>query len=130
MYSRSPTTQWKKDAGNQTDDTDSEPQMSYESVGSDAVDTEMKDVVVSSPEDKLTQPEGQPSLSDATRSGSEDEKSTKDAVTRGMDDKPVSHVGDVPEELQLEFGDKKMSASAVASETNHDHSASSKCEFI
>ncbi|CDY38716.1 BnaC03g15330D [Brassica napus] len=30
MYSRSPTTQWKKDAGNQTDDTDSEPQMSYE----------------------------------------------------------------------------------------------------
>ncbi|WZZ39360.1 hypothetical protein YC2023_035619 [Brassica napus] len=146
MYSRSPTTQWKKDAGNQTDDTDSEPQMSYEGVGSDAVDTEMKDVVVSSPEDKLTQPEGQPSLSDATvcyttlsleffqneiqRSGSEDEKSTKDAVTRGMDDKPVSHVGDVPEELQLEFGDKKMSASAVASETNHDHSASSKCEFV
>ena len=64
------------------------------------------------------------------RSGSEDEKSTKDAVTRGMDDKPVSHVGDVPEELQLEFGDKKMCASAVASETNHDHSASSKCEFV
>ncbi|CDY38715.1 BnaC03g15340D [Brassica napus] len=23
-----------------------------------------------------------------------------------------------------------MSASAVASETNHDHSASSKCEFV
>nr|VDC74255.1 unnamed protein product [Brassica rapa] len=30
MYARSPTTQWKKDAGNQTDDISSEPQMSYE----------------------------------------------------------------------------------------------------
>lgn len=33
--------------------------MSYEGVGSEAMDTEMKVVVGSSPEDKLTQPEGQ-----------------------------------------------------------------------
>ncbi|CAF2121882.1 BnaAnng38670D [Brassica napus] len=146
MYARSPTTQWKKDAGNQTDDIGSEPQMSYEGVGSEAMDTEMKNVGGSSSEAKLTQPEGQTTVSlsvpqfaseacaasktAVARSGSEDEKSTKDAVTRGMGDKPVSHVGDVPEELQLELGDKKMSASAVASETNHDHSASSKCEFV
>ncbi|CAN7115104.1 unnamed protein product [Brassica rapa subsp. narinosa] len=145
--------------------------MSYEGVGSEAMDTEMKNVGGSSSEAKLTQPEGQTTVSlslchsllvklvqqarqqlqsilsnaggststtlrlelflnETQRSGSEDEKSTKDAVTRGMGDKPVSHVGDVPEELQLELGDKKMSASAVASETNHDHSASSKCEFV
>ncbi|KAH0932302.1 hypothetical protein HID58_009419 [Brassica napus] len=76
--------------------------MSYEGVGSEAMDTEMKNVGGSSSEAKLTQPEGQTTVSLS-----------------------LCH-----KELQLELGDKKMSASAVASETNHDHSASSKCEFV
>ncbi|CAN6807006.1 unnamed protein product [Brassica oleracea] len=155
MYSRSPTTQWKKDAGNQTDDTDSEPQMSYEGrinslslkdnplslmpqFASEACAASKTARVVNTTSSKVSNAGGSTSTTlsleffqnEIQRSGSEDEKSTKDAVTRGMDDKPVSHVGDVPEELQLEFGDKKMCASAVASETNHDHSASSKCEFV
>ncbi|CAN7006360.1 unnamed protein product, partial [Brassica rapa subsp. trilocularis] len=142
-------------SGNQTDDIVSEPQMSYEGrinslslkdklslsvpqFASEACAASKTAVAVSTTSSKVSNAGGSTSTTlslelfqnEIQRSGSEDEKSTKDAVTRGMDDKPVSHVGDVPEELQLELGDKKMSASALASETNHDHSASSKCEFV
>ncbi|CAG7880198.1 unnamed protein product [Brassica rapa] len=152
MYARSPTTQWKKDAGNQTDDIGSEPQMSYEGRLSSLslkdkppslslchsllvklvqqARQQLQSILSNAGGSTSTTLRLELFLNETQRSGSEDEKSTKDAVTRGMGDKPVSHVGDVPEELQLELGDKKMSASAVASETNHDHSASSKCEFV
>ncbi|KAG7537688.1 hypothetical protein ISN44_As13g015530 [Arabidopsis suecica] len=63
-------------------------------------------------------------------SGTEDEKSPADAEPRGMEEKPVSTVEDVPEELQLELGNKKMSASGIATEANPDQSASSKSGFL
>ncbi|CAH8335285.1 unnamed protein product [Eruca vesicaria subsp. sativa] len=51
---------------------------------------------------------------DTQRSGSKDEKSTKEAVTRGMDEQPVSSVDDdVSEELQLELGHKKMGSETL-----------------
>ncbi|CAF2324125.1 hypothetical protein BRARA_J00801 [Brassica rapa] len=61
---------------------------------------------------------------------SEDEESPKDAETRGMEGKTVSPVDDVPEELQLELGNKKMSATATAAETNPDQATSSKSELL
>lgn len=64
------------------------------------------------------------------RSGTEDEKSPADAKPRGMEEKPASTVEDVPEELQLELGNKKMSASGIATEANPDQSASSKSGFL
>ncbi|CAH8363601.1 unnamed protein product [Eruca vesicaria subsp. sativa] len=197
MYSRedvllpslTPTTQSKKDAGNQTDELmadenqsatlpDVHP-MSDEGVVSEAIDetyppmdTEMKDVGGSSGEEKLTELEGQTlslmpqfakedhtvlrseacgatsetnptqatgcssTLSlelfqnETKRSGTEEEVSPKDAETRGMEEKPVSPIDDVPEELQLELGNKKMSASAIATETNPHQSASSEGGFL
>uniref|UniRef100_A0A0D3EAH2 AT hook motif-containing protein n=2 Tax=Brassica oleracea var. oleracea TaxID=109376 RepID=A0A0D3EAH2_BRAOL len=170
LNQQTPTTQSKRDAGNQTD---FHP-MSDEGVGSEAIDTEMKDVGGSSAEDKLTEPEGQTlslmpqfasddapkddhtvlrseacgatletnptqatgsssTLSldlfqnETKRSGlTEDEESPKDAETRGMEGKTVSLVDDVPEELQLELGNKKMSATSNAAETNPDQATSSK----
>ncbi|CAL9243297.1 unnamed protein product [Arabidopsis halleri] len=63
------------------------------------------------------------------RSGTEDEKSP-DAEPRGMEEKPASTVEDVPEELQLELGNKKMSASGIATEANPNQSASSKSGLL
>ncbi|KAJ0267232.1 Uncharacterized protein HA466_0010920 [Hirschfeldia incana] len=64
------------------------------------------------------------------RSGTEGEESPKDAETRGVEVKPVSPVDDVPEELQLELGNTKMSATATETETNPDQSTSSKGGFL
>ena len=66
------------------------------------------------------------------RSGlTEDEESPKDAETRGMEGKTVSLVDDVPEELQLELGNKKMNASALAAtEANPEQPASYKSGFL
>ncbi|AED96273.1 hypothetical protein ISN45_At05g048400 [Arabidopsis thaliana x Arabidopsis arenosa] len=64
------------------------------------------------------------------RSGTEDEKTPADAEPRGMEEKPASTVEDVPEELQLELGNKNMSASGIATEANPDQSVSSKSGFL
>ncbi|KAG2299179.1 hypothetical protein Bca4012_010741 [Brassica carinata] len=199
LNQHTPTTHSKKDAANQTDDIGSEPQteklipdenqsatlpdihpMSDEGISPEAnlpMDTEMKDVAVSSAEDKVTEPEGQtlslmPQFSsddapkedhtvlrseacgatsetnrkqvtgssstlgldlfqnETKRSGIEDEESTKDAETLGMEGKSVSPVDDVPKELQLELGNTKMSATAIATETNPDQTTSSKGGFL
>ncbi|EOA13515.1 hypothetical protein CARUB_v10026581mg [Capsella rubella] len=67
---------------------------------------------------------------ETNRSGTEDEKSPADAEPRGVEEKPASTVDDVPEELQLELGNKKMSASSIATETKPDQIASSKSGFL
>ncbi|KAL1206720.1 Protein METABOLIC NETWORK MODULATOR 1 [Cardamine amara subsp. amara] len=64
------------------------------------------------------------------RSGTEEVKSPADVEPRGVEEKLASPVDDVPEELQLELGNKKLSASAIAPEANPDHSASSKSGFL
>ncbi|CAH2070185.1 unnamed protein product, partial [Thlaspi arvense] len=63
--------------------------------------------------------------------GTEEEKSPADGELRGLVEKSpaASPVDDVPEELQLELGNKKMSgASAIATEANQ--SVSSKGGFL
>ncbi|XP_010482668.1 PREDICTED: uncharacterized protein LOC104761299 isoform X1 [Camelina sativa] len=67
---------------------------------------------------------------ETNRSGTEDEKSPADAEPRGVEEKPASTVDDVPEELQLELGHKKMSASSIATEAKPDQIASSKSGFL
>ena len=64
--------------------------------------------------------------------GTKDEKSPADAEPRGVEVKSASPVvdDDVPEELQLELGNKKMNASAVATEANPDQPGSSKSGFL
>ncbi|ESQ43219.1 hypothetical protein EUTSA_v10013839mg [Eutrema salsugineum] len=64
------------------------------------------------------------------RSGTEDVKSPAEAEPRGLEEKPASPVDDVPEELQLELGNKKMGAAAIATEANPDQSVSSKGGFL
>ncbi|CAN8252728.1 unnamed protein product [Cochlearia groenlandica] len=55
---------------------------------------------------------------EAKQSGTEEEKSCADAETHGVEEKPASHVDDdVPEELQLELGNKKTSVAATATES-------------
>ncbi|VVB15721.1 unnamed protein product [Arabis nemorensis] len=53
-----------------------------------------------------------------------------DGETHGVEEKLASPFDDVPEELQLELGNKKMSASAIASQANPDQPASSKSGFL
>lgn len=67
---------------------------------------------------------------ESKRSGTEDAKSPADVEPRRMEEKPASTVEDVPEELQLELGQKKMSASSIATEAKPDQSASSKGGFL
>lgn len=63
--------------------------------------------------------------------GTEDEKCSADVEPRGVEVKSASPVyEDVPEELQLELGNKKMNASAVVTEANPDEPGSSKSGFL
>ncbi|KAJ0246290.1 Uncharacterized protein HA466_0178380 [Hirschfeldia incana] len=64
--------------------------------------------------------------------GTEGEKSPADVETRGVEVKSASPVDDddVPEELQLELGNKKMNASAVVTEANPDEPGSSISGFL
>ncbi|KAG2310431.1 hypothetical protein Bca4012_024947 [Brassica carinata] len=63
--------------------------------------------------------------------GTEGEKSPADVEPRGVEVKSASPVDDdVPEELQLELGNKKMNASAVVTEANPDQPGSSKSGFL
>lgn len=72
--------------------------------------------------------------SETKQPGTESEKkSPADAEPRGVEVKSASPVDDddVPEELQLELGNKKMNASAVATEANPDQpGSSSKSGFL
>ncbi|CAH8333996.1 unnamed protein product [Eruca vesicaria subsp. sativa] len=63
--------------------------------------------------------------------GTEDDKSPADAQPRGAEVKSASPVDDdVPEELQLELGNKKMNASALVTEPIPDQPAVSKSGFL
>ncbi|KAL9283257.1 hypothetical protein AtEden1_Chr5g0139111 [Arabidopsis thaliana] len=91
----------------------------------------------SAPETSRTQATGSSSTlnlelfqNQTKRSGTEDEKTPADAEPRGMEENPASTVEDVPEELQLELGNKNMSASGIATEANPDQSVSSKSGFL
>ncbi|CAN6842535.1 unnamed protein product [Brassica oleracea] len=70
--------------------------------------------------------------SETNQLGTEDEKSPAGVEPRGVEVKSASPVDDdVPEELQLELGNKKMNASALAAtEANPGQLASSKSGFL